>query len=313
MASIVVAIVLGFAVSTWDQGRRDRARGQDALERILLEMQRNVTEVTEAAPYHLRIATAMDSLMRADGDGPFDPSRVADWRGIRPPTLRTASYQIAVSTGALEHVDFRTVDRIASEYELLGDLSNVVENGMAAFLNGTMTELSDFLRLMSLLAEQSAGVAFSLERALDELDGLDATVSSVPPALPCDAGVADFLKVYRTALDERDAAVLPTLYVDDERFEWLENGEVRYRSAEEVIASLASFPPEMRVESAYADTSVQCVGEDGAAVSMSFETTIGEGESAFAFTGAISMTLERSDEVWRIVNGHTSTHGDDDR
>lgn len=171
MASIVVAIVLGFAVSTWDQSRRDRDRGRAALERIVLEMQRNAAEVADAAPYHLRIATAMDSLMTSNGDGPFDMGAVPGWRGIRPPTPRTASYEVAVSTGALEHVDFVTVDRIASEYELLDDLSSVVDNGMAAFLNGTLTDLSEFLRLMSLLAEQSTYVSASLERALDDLAG----------------------------------------------------------------------------------------------------------------------------------------------
>lgn len=169
MISIVVAIVLGFGLSTWDQARRDQARGADAVERILLEMRSNADEVAAGAPYHLRVATSIDSLLRADGDGPLDSRAVPEWRGIRPPTLRTASYEVAVSTGALEHVDFSTVDRIASEYELLEDLSAVVDNGMAAFLNGTLTDLSEFLRLMSLLAEQSAYVSASLERALSDL------------------------------------------------------------------------------------------------------------------------------------------------
>lgn len=170
MASIVAAIVLGFAVSTWDQARRDRLRGEAALERIILELESNEAEVSGLAPYHLRVAMSMDSIIRVDGDGPFRMEAVAEWSGIRPPNIRTASFDVAKSTGALEHVDFTTLDRIAAEYQLMADLSRTVDNGMAAFLAGGLTEWTDFLRFMALLSEQSAIVSESLQLALEDLE-----------------------------------------------------------------------------------------------------------------------------------------------
>ena len=169
MASIVVAIVLGFALSTWDQARRDRQRGEAAIERILLELAANEKVVSGLAPYHLRIAVSMDSLLTANGDGSFDMNAVPGWNGIRPPTVRTASFDVAMSTGALAHVDFATVDRIAGEYELIEDLSRTIDNGMAAFLSGSLAGLSDFRRFMALLSEQSAIVSASLKEALGDL------------------------------------------------------------------------------------------------------------------------------------------------
>lgn len=168
--SIVIAIFLGFAVSTWDSVRRDRARGRDAVVRLTLELRANQVEIAGLAPYYLNIATAMDSVLRADGDGPFRTATIPGWYGIRPPRIRAAAFTVATSTGALEHVDFATADLIASAYEGLDDLSGTVDAGMNAFVAGSMRDLSAFLRLMSLMSEQAGELSGVLESTLDDLD-----------------------------------------------------------------------------------------------------------------------------------------------
>lgn len=144
--------------------------------------------------------------------------------------------------------------------------------------------------------------------------GVLALATCQPPAeLPDDAEadtvaeVTAFLDSYRAALDGRDTLRLASFYLDDGRFVWLEDGEVRYRSADEVAASLSSLPEGMVVSTDYDETVIEPVGADGASATMQFLTTIGEGPSAFEFGGVISMTLERGPEGWRIVTGHTST------
>ena len=44
-----------------------------------------------------------------------------------------------------------------------------------------------------------------------------------------DEEIASFLDVYLTAVDTRDAALLQTLHAEGDRFQWIEDGEVRYR------------------------------------------------------------------------------------
>ncbi|MEJ2541298.1 MAG: DUF3225 domain-containing protein [Gemmatimonadota bacterium] len=121
------------------------------------------------------------------------------------------------------------------------------------------------------------------------------------------AEVGVFLESYRAALDARDTLGLSDLYVDDGRFIWLEDGEVRYRSAADVATSLSSLPAGMSIRTEYDETSIRPVGAAGASATMRFLTTMGEGPSAFEFGGVISMTMERGPEGWRIVSGHTST------
>lgn len=119
--------------------------------------------------------------------------------------------------------------------------------------------------------------------------------------------VTTFLEAYASALENRDTLLLPTMYVADGRFEWLEDGVVRYRSSDEILASLASFPAEARIHTEYTESSIRSVGTGVAVASMTFATTIGEGESGFRFGGVISMVLERDTVGWKIVAGHTST------
>ena len=153
-----------------------------------------------------------------------------------------------------------------------------------------------------------------LKRRLLAIGALALTACSQPPADPPGDGPADtvdevtaFLDSYRAALDGRDTLALPSFYVGDGRFAWLEDGEIRYRSAAEVSASLSSLPEGMRVSTDYQGTIVQPVGAGVATATMQFLTQIGEGPSAFEFGGVISMTLERGPDGWRIVTGHTST------
>ncbi len=128
---------------------------------------------------------------------------------------------------------------------------------------------------------------------------------------PLTDGVEDeverFLESYRLAIETRDAALLRTLYVNDGRFEWIEDGEVRYRSPDAVIAGLAKLPSDAVVRTEYDRTEVATVGDAGARVSTGFRTVIGEGPSAFEFGGMISFVLEKGPTGWRIEGGHTST------
>ncbi len=125
--------------------------------------------------------------------------------------------------------------------------------------------------------------------------------------------VASFLESYLWALETRDVALLQTLYADDGRFEWIEDGEIRYRSSGDVLAGLAAFPSDAAIHTEYTGREIVPVGDAGARVSMAFRTVIGEGPSAFQFGGMMTMVLDKGPTGWRIVGGHTSSARQDGR
>jgi hypothetical protein len=119
--------------------------------------------------------------------------------------------------------------------------------------------------------------------------------------------VAAFLSDYLAAMAARDAGKIRQAFVADERLAWLEDGKVRYRSVDEVVASLAALPAGAALRTELKDLRVVQVSQTAAHAWADFRTSVGEGASGFSFGGAISFTLERQGTNWKIVGGHTSS------
>ena len=123
---------------------------------------------------------------------------------------------------------------------------------------------------------------------------------------PVSGEVGRFIDGYMEAISTRDADGVRSAVVEDGRFAWVEDGEVRYRGVADLLVGLEQFPAESRIRTELTDLVVVPVGETGAHAWARFQTTIGEGPSGFSFGGAISFVLERRDGAWRLVGGHTS-------
>lgn len=101
---------------------------------------------------------------------------------------------------------------------------------------------------------------------------------------------------------------LVTLYANDARFRWAENGVVRYRSPSLIREALSSLSSEMRIETTYHDTEIIPIEPGAASVVTLFRTRfVGSAGPSFEFGGAITMTLIHQPAGWRILNGHTSS------
>jgi hypothetical protein len=143
--------------------------------------------------------------------------------------------------------------------------------------------------------------------------GCNGTEETHEPLASLEDEVANFLDSYLMAFENRDVALLKTLYVDDGRFEWIEDGEVRYRSSEDVLAGLAALPSDAAIRTEYDEREITRVGNAGARISTRFRTVIGEGPTAFEFGGMMTMVLENGPTGWRVVGGHTSSARRDGR
>ena len=115
------------------------------------------------------------------------------------------------------------------------------------------------------------------------------------------------------ALETRDAALIRPLYVDDGRFEWVEDGAIRYRSSDDILVGLAALPSDAAIRTEYEGREITPVGNGGARISTRFRTVIGEGSTAFEFGGMMTMVLEKGPSGWRVVGGHTSSPRQDGR
>lgn len=119
--------------------------------------------------------------------------------------------------------------------------------------------------------------------------------------------VEAFLDRYLDAMAARDTAALRRMYAEDDRFVWIEDGAVRYRSVGDVFAGLASLPADASLETDLRGLDVVPLSSDGAYAWASFTTTVGQGAEAYSFEGVLSFALERSSDRWHIVGGHSSS------
>ncbi len=160
MVSIVFAVVLGFAVTNWDVARRDRARAARALDRIALELDANLSGLAGAGPYYGTMAERMDSILTTHGDGPAMEMDIPGWRGLSPPPIRTASFRVAMQTGALENIPFDMADELAVTYDSFDDFRGAVDHALGAVLTGELRAVSSWRAVFALCAE----LAFAAQR-----------------------------------------------------------------------------------------------------------------------------------------------------
>lgn len=137
-----------------------------------------------------------------------------------------------------------------------------------------------------------------------------AAPASVAPAMPDPTpSVEAFLQAYLRALERRDEAAIRAACVSDGRFSWLEDGKVRYRRADDMVAALKALAPGAPVRTELTGLTVVPLGKDGAHAWAGFRTTVGSPPSGFAFGGVITFVLERRGEAWAVVGGHSSSEG----
>lgn len=106
----------------------------------------------------------------------------------------------------------------------------------------------------------------------------------------------------------RDQVAVRSVLADDERFVWLEDGEARYQSADEVVAALASFPPGLQFTHELTSVRVVPISDAAAWAQMATTTEIRHGERVVSeFTSVVLMLIQRDHDEWRIIAAHTST------
>lgn len=110
------------------------------------------------------------------------------------------------------------------------------------------------------------------------------------------------------SFESRDEIAVRSVLADDERFVWLEDGEARYQSADDVVAALASFPSGLQFLHELTSVRIVPISDDAAWAQLTTTTEIRQGERAVSeFTGVVLLLAQRDNGEWRIIAAHTST------
>ena len=167
-ALIVFAVILGFLVTEWREDRRAEAKARVAIERIVLELDANIRQLEQVAPYHRDTSQAIGRHIgliqsgEVSERGRFIEEAMAIMpRGLAPPLLNRTAWDYAVTSGVLDPVEYDVVADVASVYALQerGVDSTWREMASTMFLNQENMmerELAPRFQLLSLMFQELA-------------------------------------------------------------------------------------------------------------------------------------------------------------
>jgi ketosteroid isomerase-like protein len=127
-------------------------------------------------------------------------------------------------------------------------------------------------------------------------------------AADVDRGVTNLLNQWTKSFESRDIEGIRSVLAADDRFVWLEDGEPRYRSADEIVRAYESFPKELAFNHTLRDIRIVPISSDSAWAHMATSTRIEHsGRVVSEFTGVVLMIARRDATGWRIHAAHSST------
>lgn len=135
--------------------------------------------------------------------------------------------------------------------------------------------------------------------------------STAPVATASNSGVhaetLAFLDRWNAALAAQDRAAIRAAYTSSDQFQWFEDGKLRYKSADEVMAALNQFPPGTKLRTALSNVTTRALSDRLVHASADFQTQVTMPNGTFEFGGVFTMVLERTENGFVFINGHTST------
>lgn len=194
---IVVGVLVALAVDQWAQGREDEDTAREVLQALGSELESNRAQLDRRIEYHESVLPGLDSLQRVVESGPAANilSSEALPQGLGFAILRDTSWELALLTEAVHHIELGLAELLSITYSLqeeLGDTEQSVRDGIVRpewfgasdqtgaviFLRVMLTDVLEQERSLRRLAD--AAIDAIRERLGDEYVGSSVEISLVP-------------------------------------------------------------------------------------------------------------------------------------
>ena len=139
--SIVLAILLALAVNNWVEARKHQELVRQSLSEIRAEVQLNLSQLDEAAPFHQRILrgfnallsknSAAESLRYGDIGRAFQTSSPSGFHLMVP---EDTAWTVAASSGAVQYMDHRLRTELTKTYAS----QHILDQLQHAFINAIL-------------------------------------------------------------------------------------------------------------------------------------------------------------------------------
>jgi len=123
------------------------------------------------------------------------------------------------------------------------------------------------------------------------------------------SSVEDLLSNYQAYVSSGNIDNIMSLYSEDSRFHWVEDGQITYRSAMEVkngFQVLLKDFPNSKLE--LRNITVTPLPPDYATITVFFKQSLADSTgNGFSFSGAMTITAVKEQSGWKFLMGHASS------
>lgn len=174
MFLIVFSVFLGLYLSDWLAERKEEEKTLNALKSISEEVNRNKKFLEERVNYYRELVSELDSLGISD-EKPDVKQPLKNWKGLRPPLLKDAAFQTAVSAQVLARLDFKTAEQIS----LIYSFQSLYMRGIHTIMDNFFDMKVDTKLKVKTYMKELSGMGSELVKSYDGLSvKLDSVINS---------------------------------------------------------------------------------------------------------------------------------------
>lgn len=117
--AVTVSILLALWVDQWKQRRAAQDLATESMVNFTQEIRQNQARLDDILPYHEGLRSRLQQVESSHSiRTPAQFQSAVGIDGLRPPSLLQTAWQTAVATGALTHLDYKTVAALSLTYTL---------------------------------------------------------------------------------------------------------------------------------------------------------------------------------------------------
>ena len=151
---LCIGVMIALTADNWREERNNQKLAQNALTHIQGEIQYNLDFLSGRISYYETLKIELDSVLSltpAENRFKFK-TNAPSWRGYNPPILRSSTFEAAISSQAMQHMDFSMADKLSRVYSFQDFYMNTIDKFLSDIVRRDSTSIG---RVNSMMREMS--------------------------------------------------------------------------------------------------------------------------------------------------------------
>lgn len=181
---LCIGVMIALTADNWREERNNQKLAHNALTHIYGEIDYNREFLSDRISYYETLVQEMDSviaLQPAEDRFRFIAHTPA-WRGFNPPILRSSTFEAAIASQAMQHMEFNITDQLSRVYSFQDFYLNTIDKFLTDVVSRDSTSIGRVKGIMLEMSQMGRELEGSFEDILEFLseEGVTAPPEKAP-------------------------------------------------------------------------------------------------------------------------------------